>query len=152
MGTQIMAVGGLGPVQSRFESSVPSSTPFGSASTPPWYGGKAWIGTGGGLHAVVAQQARASPCQGEGRPFKPGQPLTVIASARAPVVPHPVSCDSPGDAPVAESGRRASLRNWCPRGREGPNPSWGTRCGASPRKWACPVPGPSRWVLKAPRA
>jgi hypothetical protein len=71
-------------------------------------------------HLRMWRSGNASPCHGEA----PG-PIPGIRS----------------QAPVAESGRRASLRNWCPRGREGPNPSWGTSCGAGPRKWACPAAG-----------
>lgn len=61
-------------------SPAPGTMPFGSASARPWYGRAARVGTGGGLHAVVAQQVRARRCQRRGRRFEAGQPLACRTS------------------------------------------------------------------------
>jgi hypothetical protein len=49
VGNQIMAVGWALTSAVVVRVHVPQLTPFGSASTSPWYGLAARIGTGGGL-------------------------------------------------------------------------------------------------------
>ena len=138
--------------------------PFGSASTSPWYGGAARIGTGGGLHVAVEadgglheRRRRHSECgywidadvkSAAGKARRQCQTLWKHVRMWRSGNASPCHGEDPGpipgirsQAPVAESGRRASFRSWCPRGREGPNPSWGTRCGTGPCQWACPAGG-----------
>jgi hypothetical protein len=100
-----------------------------------------------GLHAVVAQQVRASPCQGEGRRFEAGQPLEVarwgyqvssgrlVRESRQSLRRHSVDPLATGstrrnlvDALVAEVGIRVRPRPACPTWRESSNLSERTVC------------------------
>jgi hypothetical protein len=70
---------GSGPRGSWFEPRFPSfAAAHGCGSA--FVRRTARVGTGGGLHAVVAQQVRASARHAEGRRFEAGQPLACRTS------------------------------------------------------------------------
>ena len=111
---------------------------FGSASARPWYGRAARVGTGGGLHAVVAQQVRASVRQAEDRRFDSGQPLARWTS------------------PMAEASRsrreRFAVRVRGPvrkANRTGAPGSVASGCGAV-RRWRSTRPPSSAWKMTSP--
>jgi hypothetical protein len=89
-------------------SPAPGTMPFGSASARPWHGRAVRVGTGGGLHAVVAQEVRASARQAEGRRFEAGQPLACRTSPiwkRRPVQAGKVRGSSPRFGTEGEPAR-----------------------------------------------